>query len=395
MGVLFFLLTQSCVGTRACVVDLMSMDYAIPEAYADTTKLSIDLTTVATGATQPTEIVFPHHHPDKMIIAGKKGTAWLYQKDGETYAEQSVFFSVTVRSQSEQGLLGLAFHPKYDKNGLFYIHTSPKTGPRRGEISEWKIVDLQERQWKATRVRTILDIPQPYGNHNGGQLQFGPDGFLYIAMGDGGWKDDPHGHGQDLTSLLGTILRIDPTPDDNQPYQIPTDNPFARRSNVRAEIYAYGLRNPWRFSFADNNRMIVADVGQNAYEEINIVGSGDNLGWNAREAANCFPIGSNCPSAISQGYVEPIHQYAHELGSSITGGYVHSAQGKLNDKYIFGDFTSGRIWSLELPMVPNGLVGAEELGKFSILPSTFGKDTMGFIYVADFGSGDVFRIASK
>ena len=238
-----------------------------------------------------------------------------------------------------------------------------------------------------------MTVFQPYANHDAGQLAFGPDGMLYIGWGDGGFRNDPKGSGQDRQTMLGAMLRVDiDNPDGGRAYGIPADNPFVNDAGTLDEIYAIGLRNPWRYSFAPDGRLVVADVGQDLWEEVSIVPAGGNLGWNLREGFHCFPPGGSCPS--DEPLVEPIYEYGRDDGNSITGGFVDtSGDEKLNGLYVFGDFVTGRLWAIDLP--ESGTATPRALGRWPILPSTFGQDTQGRVYVADFGSGTIYRIQAS
>lgn len=249
----------------------------------------------------------------------------------------------------ERGLLGIALHPEYAENKKFYVYYSAPSAENGSDhqsvIAEYKVSDDPMLADAATE-RIILTIQQPESNHNGGDLKFGPDGYLYIGVGDGGGAGDRHGetgNGQNLNTLLGKILRIDVNTD--QGYGIPDDNPFVAKE-AKPEIWAYGLRNPWRFSFDKNSgQLFVADVGQNKYEEVNIITKGGNYGWKIMEAGNCFDPEENCNK---EGLILPIAEYEHEEGISITGGFVYHGKevSRLSDKYIFADWT-GSMFYLE------------------------------------------------
>ena len=362
----------------------------------------IDLVRVVTGLSEPTDIQFVPGQPDHAVFLGKGGTA-RYVKvpesgDAVDAEKAPVVVKLDVRTNSEMGLLGLAFHPKYAENGLFYLNYNPKGGEMRTVISEWHLpaAELGTRPAKETRV--LLEFEQPYENHDGGQLAFGPDGYLYIATGDGGFKNDPHGNGQNLKTLLGKLLRIDVDhKDQGKEYAIPKDNPFLSQASARPEIWAYGLRNPWRFSFDPQGRALVADVGQDTWEEVDYVRAGDNLGWNTREGRHCFPSGDDCTTA---GLVDPITEYNHELGKSITGGFVYHGEKlpQLTGHYVFGDFVDGRVWSVALPkeLDPGEpMLPLQDIGQWPYLISTFGQDARGEIYLADYSRGEIYRFEAK
>lgn len=381
---LFFI---SCTDIRALAVGLYPQNYEPPVELSVDVEIPLTLTPVITGINQPTEIRFPKSHPNKVVVLEKEGRALVLSKQPDgNYSNAQTFFEIEVNDRSEQGLLGLVFHPNYSQNGTFYVHATPKSGKRRGEVSEWRF-NPNSAQWIAQKHRVILEIPQPYGNHNGGQLQFGEDGYLYIGMGDGGWRDDPHEHGQNTQSLLGTMLRIAVSPGSKSAYSVPQDNPFVEDSNFRPEIWAYGLRNPWRFT-VEGSTVIVADVGQNEYEEVSLASAGDNLGWNILEAEHCF-LESKCLDIETR---LPAWSYSHELGSSVTGGYVIRDGSSLDGWYLFGDFNSGRIWGFPYAPKVSDRVEPTLLLKTGHMIVTFGRDVNGKAYVADFASGTVLRL---
>ena len=359
-------------------------------ADADRPQVAMRLERVADGFAQPTDIQFVPGHPDVMVVLEKTGKAlWVDLRTGE----RGTLLDLAVVIVSEQGLLGLAFHPRFAENGLFYVNSTPKgLRPEASRVDEWKVGDLHAGG--AVQTRVLMEVVQPYQNHNAGQLAFGPDGMLYIGWGDGGFRADPHDHGQDATTLLGSMLRIDVDSAD-RPYGVPADNPFRDQPLVPPETWAIGLRNPWRYSFAPDGRLVIADVGQDAWEEISVALPGDNLGWNVREGRACFPPGRTC---TSEGFREPVYVYGRDEGTSVTGGYVAGSTTVpgLAGRYVFGDFVSGRLWAIALP---EGEPGTEPiptpaaLGRWPILPSAFGRDERGDLYVADFGAGAVYRLA--
>jgi glucose/arabinose dehydrogenase len=285
----------------------------------------------------------------------------------------------------ERGLLGIALHPDYENNKKFYVYYSAPSNEKgldhQSVIAEYK-VSTDPRIADAASERIVLRIQQPESNHNGGDLKFGPDGYLYIGVGDGGGAGDRHGeigNGQDMNTLLGKILRIDVNTDQN--YVVPNDNPFVGKA-AKPEIWAYGLRNPWRISFDKNTgQLFVADVGQNKFEEVNIVEKGGNYGWRIMEAGHCFDPEENCKT---EGLILPISEYEHEEGISITGGFVYRGKelGKLADKYIFADWT-GPMFYLEKKgeswMRGTVSLEAKPSGDLKIL--SFAQDNGGELYV--------------
>lgn len=320
------------------------------------------------------------------------------------------FLSVTVSGSSqvgdERGLLGLAFHPDYANNGLFYVNFTNAVGST--EVREYQ--RLNNDQANAASGRTLLTIGQPFTNHNGGWMGFGPDGFLYIATGDGGAGGDPGNRSQDITNqLLGKMLRIDPLGDNssNGEYGIPASNPFVGVTGDD-EIWAYGLRNPWRCSFDSmTGDLYIADVGQNAREEIDVQlassSGGENYGWRRREGTIAYPGtgGGTLPSAIN-----PIYNYVWgSTGRSVTGGYVYRGPiGEIQGHYFFADYVSSRIWSLKFdgsnPSTFNGTnytnfiewtsLISTDIGNINSI-SSFAEDELGNLYIIDLG-GEVFKI---
>jgi glucose/arabinose dehydrogenase len=329
-----------------------------------------------------------------VIVLEKGGRARLLnlRRSGQSASSAPVVFEVEVRTRVELGLLGLAFHPDYARNGRFFVNDNPDAGPMRTRVSEWKLPAEELGKRRARLSHVVLEVEQPFSNHNGGQLVFGPDGKLYIGLGDGGAANDPHDHGQNLGSWLGSMLRIDVTGADvSRPYRVPQDNPFVKRAGARPEIWAYGFRNPWRYSFDPEGRLIVADVGQNLYEEVDIVERGANLGWNTREAAHCFSPPTGCPTG---GLVDPVVEYGRDQGASITGGYVYAGKRIpwLRGRYVYADFVSGNVWAVRLPSNARGTAKAELLGTWPIAISSFARDDRGEIYAADFRSGTVLAL---
>lgn len=343
---------------------------------------AIELTQFATGFVQPTHVTTAGDGSGRLFVVERRGSVQVVTADGMTRAAPLLDISERVNSAgSEQGLLSIAFAPGFPDDAHVYVNYTNLAGdtvvarfPLSGDPLTAD-VDGEER---------LLTVEQPFANHNGGLLAFGPDGFLYIGLGDGGSGGDPLGHGQDRSTLLGSILRIDVGGD---PYAIPPGNPFGD------EIWAFGLRNPWRFSFdRATGDLYIADVGQSAFEEVNFQpaasAGGENYGWNIMEGLECFGGGDGCDMT---GLTLPVIVYGHELGCSITGGFVYrgAAQPALQGLYLYGDFCSGRIWGMARD---GGEWVAEELLHSPASISTFGQDDDGEVYVADFASGTIFRI---
>jgi glucose/arabinose dehydrogenase len=284
------------------------------------------------------------------------GRVFIVEQGGQIYViettpgvKDELFLDISNRidnSGNEMGLLGLAFHPSFKENGLFFVNYTNSTST---VISKFKTDPSNPNRADPLSEEIILTFTQPYSNHNGGQLAFSPnDGYLYIGVGDGGSAGDPNGNGQNCSTLLGKILRIDINKKDpGLNYGIPPDNPFVNNSQgKREEIYAYGLRNPWRFSFdPQSGRLWAADVGQDKVEEIDLIEKGKNYGWNIMEGSLCYNPSSGCNTS---GLELPVYEYQHPLGDAVTGGYVYSGQKLpvLNRAYIYGDYGTGLIWGL-------------------------------------------------
>ncbi|MCH8296911.1 MAG: PQQ-dependent sugar dehydrogenase [Chloroflexi bacterium] len=306
--------------------------------------------------------------------------------------EADVFLDIRDRvsdAGNEEGLLGLAFDPEFDASGHFYVYYSA-ANPRRSVVSRFTADD------SAAIIESelvVMEIPQPFKNHNGGQLAFGPDGMLYISLGDGGSGGDPQGNGQDPSTLLGSILRIDVSGlGPGQGYQVPPDNPFAGSTDARGEVWAYGLRNPWRFSFdRQNGDLWTGDVGQNRFEEVNLVQRGGNYGWNTLEGAHCFSPRTGCDPS---GTLLPVIEYGADKGCSVIGGFVYrgSAIPALTGTYLYGDFCSGEVHGFRFE---NGeATGHSLLIDSGLMITSFGEDRDGEIYVLTIRGG-IYRMIAE
>ncbi len=287
-------------------------------------------------------------------------------------------------SGNEEGLLGLTFDPEYAANGLFYVYYTA-ANPRRSVVARFSTQRDSPNRADPNSQHIILEVRQPFPNHNGGTILFGPDGYLYIGLGDGGSVGDPQGNGQNPDTLLGSILRIDPrTPVQGRSYSIPSDNPFIGAPGFQQEVFAYGLRNPWRFSFdRQTGRLWAGDVGQDSFEEVNIVLPGKNYGWNRMEGYHCYP--PRVTPCDQRGLEPPVAEYALTKGNcAITGGYVYRGAllPSLNGAYVYGDYCSGRIWALYFDgerVTENVLVV-----DFALEISSFGEDQAGELHILSF-----------
>ena len=279
------------------------------------------------------------------------------------------------------GLLGLGFHPDYPENGYFYVDYTSTNPTRHTVVARYKVSDSNPDSADAETELILLTQTQPYENHNGGKVTFGPDGYLYISFGDGGSGGDPNNNAQNLKTFLGKILRIDiNSTQNNLNYSIPSSNPFAGNSSgYKEEIYTYGLRNPWRFNFDPlTKKLWCADVGQSKWEEIDTLQLGKNYGWRIMEGRHCYNPSSNCDTA---GLILPIWEYDHSNGNcSITGGYVYRGNflPELQGKYIYADYCSGNIWALD---ASGSSIQNEFLLKASARITAFGVDENQELYI--------------
>ena len=352
----------------------------------------IALEQVASGLSLPVAIT--HAGDTRLFLTQQRGTVVIW--DG-TRILPAPFLDVTnlVLCCDERGLLSVAFHPKYKENGFFYVDYTETAGPGTTVIARYRVSPIDPNRADPASAKVLLRIAQPFANHNGGQLQFGPDGYLYIGMGDGGSAGDPGNRAQNLAERLGKILRIDV--DSGDPYGIPPSNPFVTTSGARPEIWAYGLRNPWRFAFdRATSDLWIADVGQGSFEEIDFQPStsigGENYGWRRLEAGHCFNPSSNCENFTN---VKPVIEYSHTAGAcSVSGGYVYrgSRYQRLAGTYLYGDYCNGMIWGATHPS--NSFSNTHLLIDTTLAISTFGEDLNGELYVADYNSGRLYHIAS-
>jgi glucose/arabinose dehydrogenase len=342
---------------------------------------------VAEGFRRPLLLTHAGDGSGRIFVVGQDGGIWIVE-NGAPRVE--AFLDITEQvgsSGNEQGLLGLAFHPDYENNGIFFVHYSDLNGDT--VVSRFQVSGDANLADPASET-ILLQYDQPYPNHNGGQIEFGPDGYLYIGLGDGGSGGDPQGNGQSLDTLLGKILRIDVN--SGSPYGIPADNPFVNDGGL-PEIWAYGLRNPWRFSFdRATGDLFIGDVGQGEWEEIDflpagIVG-GTNLGWNYLEGTH--PYEGEAPD----GLVPPVTEYNHGSGCSVTGGYVYrgAAMPEWQGVYIYGDYCSGQIFGLV--QHEDGAWESRLLFETGFELTSFGEDESGELYALDRG-GSVYQLQAQ
>ena len=356
---------------------------------ADTTPAwpSIILARKAVGLDRPTSIVNAGDGSNRLFVTEQKGRIILLR---DFAVQKAPFLDISDRVSccGERGLLSVVFPKGYAKKRYFYVNYTNRSGDT--VVARYRMTSgLDAADPKSEEI--ILTVKQPYANHNGGQLAFGPDGFLYIGMGDGGSGGDPHGYAQNTGSHLGKMLRID-VESVGRPYNVPPGNPYLNRAGYRPEIWALGLRNPWRFSFdPKTGDLYIADVGQDRYEEVDVqpAGSrgGENYGWNIMEGTHCF----KSPSCDRAGLIMPVAEYGHDRGCSITGGMVYRATEypALQGTYLYSDYCSGRIWGLR--RMAHGWQQAELMNSGRAV-STFGEDEAGNLYLADHGEGALYKI---
>jgi len=356
----------------------------------------IELISHATGFNRPVDIA--HCGDSRLFIVEQRGYIWVLDSAGNRLPNPFLNIDARVRSNgNEQGLLGLAFPPDYAQSGKFYVYYTRETdGATR--VSRFSLLNGNPNEADPNTEEILLAQSQPFNNHNGGCLKFGPDGFLYIGLGDGGSGGDPQNHGQTKNSLLGKILRIDvKSTSPGLAYAIPPDNPFVSDTAFRAEIWSWGWRNPWRFSFDRlTGDMWVGDVGQNAREEVDFEPAdtgGRNYGWRCYEGLSPYTTNGCQPASA---YTAPVFEYANpSLGRSITGGFIYrgSQYPDLNGYYFFSDYVSGRWWATR--QNPDGTFSTGLVGQFaSNQYSSYGEDRNGELYVAALAQGAIYKIQS-
>jgi glucose/arabinose dehydrogenase len=355
---------------------------------------ALALEPLAEGLDTPVGITYAPDGSGRLYVLERAGRVRVIEANGTLRPEPFVDLSARILSGGERGLLGIAFHPDYADNGRLFVHYS-RAGDGGTVVSELRAA-ADRRSADPESEQVLLQVTQPFANHNGGQLAFGPDGYLYVGLGDGGSGGDPFGNAQNTDVLLGKVLRldVDRPPTGGRGYAIPQDNPFApggiRPDAGRPEIWAYGLRNPWRFSFdPEGGDLYIGDVGQGRWEEVDRQPGdsrgGENYGWAEMEGRHCYA--DDCDQAP---YVKPIAEYSHDLGCSITGGYVYRGerQPELVGAYVFGDYCSGLVFTLQ---VDEGTVTPKVVLESGLSITAFGTDEDGEIYVASI-DGSIQRV---
>ncbi len=337
---------------------------------------------------RPVYLTHARDDSNRLFVLEQDGRIRVFENRRDV-AAAGVFLDIrekVYRGHNEEGLLALDFHPQYRDNGQFYVYYSAAR-PRRGVLSRFTVSTDDPNQADPESEQVILEVEQPWGNHNGSTVLFGPDGYLYISLGDGGAANDPLNSGQDLSTLLGTILRIDVNrTEGDKAYAIPPDNPFVDRAGARPEIWAWGLRNVWRMSFDRvTGDLWAGDVGQNRWEEIHLIEKGGNYGWRIREGTHSF-----FDEPTTETLIDPVVEYSHREGLSVTGGYVYRGERlpRLAGAYIYADYVSGRMWAFRYE---NGTVTAHREIAHPRPPkyiSSFGEGPDGELYVCAFNALD-------
>lgn len=341
----------------------------------------------------PVDYMHANDGTNRVFVVEQSGRIKLFDNNAATSSAKTYLdIRNNVAYGGEMGLLGLAFHPKFKENGYFFVNYT-KNNPRETVVSRFKASSVDASQVDPKSEVILFKFKQPYANHNGGKVVFGPDGYLYVSTGDGGSGGDPQNNGQDRKSWLGKILRIDVNGTAKGNYSIPADNPFVNnKDGFREEIYAYGLRNPWRISFDEKGRLWAGDVGQNEIEEIDLITKGGNYGWRLKEGRDNYKPAEDQSSKNLMG---PIWEYSHRNGDvSITGGIVYrgTQTPSIKGKYVYADYASGRVWALTAD-------GNKATSNFELVPrsgaiSAFGEDQKHEMYLCDLG-GKILKLVEK
>jgi glucose/arabinose dehydrogenase len=359
----------------------------------DPAAISVTLEPVVDGFDSPLGVVSANDGSGRLFVVEQGGLVRIV-RDGAIVGAPFLDVSSMISRGGEQGLLGLAFHPDYPTDPRFFVNYTNPDGDT--QISAFTVDASNPDRADPGSERKLLFVDQPYGNHNGGGLQFGPDGFLYAGLGDGGSGGDPHGNGQKMSTALGKMLRMDVGPADAKTISPPSDNPFASTAGAEPLIDHLGLRNPWRFSFdRATGDLWIGDVGQGAVEEIDVARSGQlglNYGWNRMEGSHCFRPADGCDES---GLTMPVTEYNHGDGCTVIGGYVYrgSAQPALAGGYVFGDYCSGNIWAID-PST-DALREPTLVGEPGATLSSFGEDEAGELYATDISAGRLLRVTAS
>lgn len=403
-GVSMALVTPTLPGQQPKTIDLSQ-----PPASLDTSPLpvTVELAYPNLRVERPIVLTGAGDDSGRLFIAGQKGQIYFIDEDDTDVSEAKLFIDISESvaykdRENEEGLLGLTFHPKFSENGQFFVYYTTSDRPHVSVVSRFRVSKSNPNQGDPNSEEEILQIQQPFWNHNGGTILFGPDGYLYIALGDGGKGNDPLGSGQDLSKLLGSILRIDvDQTSEGRAYAIPADNPLRGKKGVWPEIYAWGIRNVWRMSFdPQNGDLWAADVGQNEWEEINLIRNGGNYGWSLREAAHRFTLGGGKGSGPQPGLIEPMVEYPHttDWGKSITGGAVYRSDKTpmLDGYYLYGDYVTGFLWALKYDRDKKVVTENRPIAWDNLPVFTFGQTDGGEVLMSTMMSGGrIYRFVAK
>jgi glucose/arabinose dehydrogenase len=365
-----------------------------PGAIFDPAGLNVAFETVVDGLDSPLAVLSAGDDSGRIFVVQQGGQIRIV-RGGSLVADPFLDISARITSGGERGLLGLAFHPNFPTDPRLFVNYTDANGDT--QVSSFTVDAGRPDAADGNSEVKLLHLAQPFPNHNGGAVVFGPDGYLYISTGDGGSGGDPLGNGQSLKTLLGKILRIDvDRTDANLPYAIPPGNPFVGTADALPEIFLYGLRNPWRLSFdRATGDLWIGDVGQGAWEEIDVAragGADENFGWNTMEGNHCFSPPDGCTRT---GLTPPVAEYSHESGCTVIGGYVYrgSAQPALAGGYLFGDYCSGTVWAID--SASDALRDPAVVLESGASISSFGEDEAGELYATDIGGGKLLRVTAR
>ena len=403
-----FTVFSMLVSIAASAKAQQTINLANPPAGLDTSPLPVKVVEAYPNLRieRPIEVTGAGDGSGRLFIASQFGKIYFINQADTEVSQPTLFMDIQDAvvykdRENEEGFLGLAFHPQFSQNGYFFVYYTTTERPHVSIISRFKVSADPNKGDPASEVE-LMRIQQPFWNHNGGTLVFGPDGYLYIGLGDGGKANDPLQSGQDVSKLLGSILRIDvDKTSGDRPYGIPPDNPLVGKRGVWPEIYAWGIRNIWRMSFDRQTGLLwAADVGQNEWEEINLIRRGGNYGWSLREAAHPFTLGGGKGSGPRPDLIDPIVEYPHTdaWGKSITGGAVYRGQKTpiLDGYYLYGDYVTGFLWALKYD--PDKQVVSENRPiKWQNLPVfTFGQTDDGEVLMTTMTAGGrIYRFAPQ
>jgi glucose/arabinose dehydrogenase len=336
---------------------------------------------------RPMEMTHGNDGSGRVFVATQRGVIHVFKND-PSVKKTKIFLDLTEKVRdwknpgaNEEGLLGLAFHPDYKTNGEFFVYYTAEEGPKKSIVSRFRVSKEDANRADPESEEVLMKINQPFANHNGGSILFGKDGYLYIGLGDGGGRNDPFANGQNLGEWMGSVLRIDiDKKQGDKNYSIPSDNPFVNRKGAKPEIFAYGFRNTWRMSADPKTGAIwISDVGQDLWEEIDILKRGGNYGWSSRESTHAF---GNIDASKADTLVEPIWEYDHQIGKSITGGCVYrsSRLPELAGAYLYADYVTGRVWALQYDVDAGKVVKNSSIASSGIPVVAFGQDAQGEVY---------------